>query len=59
LQRPSIRRHLCTRACRWFDPGYTVVCEKLDHLYGDDPAAGRLDPAVEYFQNLSLQPEDW
>ena len=41
------------------DHSDTVIRETLDKLYGDDPDLGRLDPGIEYLQDVSLQEEEW
>jgi len=52
LYRRALQRYLEAQ-------GHDTIREKLDQVYGADPDAGRLDPAVEYLQNLSLPEEDW
>lgn len=55
------RSELYRRAVRQFleAQGHDVIREKLDEVYGADPDAGRLDPVVEYLQDLSLPEDDW
>ena len=35
------------------------VTERLDAVYGGDPTASRLDPAITALQSRSLPAEDW
>jgi metal-responsive CopG/Arc/MetJ family transcriptional regulator len=37
----------------------TATTEALNKLYGEDPEASRLDPALEQVQSESLDAEDW
>jgi predicted transcriptional regulator len=55
------RSELYRRAVRQFleAQGHDVIREKLDEVYGPDPEDGRLDPAIEYLQDLSLPEDDW
>ena len=54
------RSELYRRAVRRFLEQYSgeVVRETLDELYGEDQEATRLDPAVEYLQEASLDRDD-
>lgn len=55
------RSELYRRALEGFLKEYSgdVIREKLDAVYGADPDSGRLDPAIEYVQSLSLPEDEW
>ena len=55
------RSELYRRAVRRFLDQYSrdVVRETLDDIYGEEEDASRLDPAVEYLQDASLDRDDW
>ena len=55
------RSQLYQRAVEHFlkTQGHDVIRESLDEIYGDDKVAGRLDPAVEFLQTVSIEKDDW
>jgi hypothetical protein len=38
---------------------HDVIREKLDEVYGDDGEESRLDAAIEYLQDASIEKDDW
>lgn len=55
------RSELYQRAVRRFLEQYSrdVIRETLDEVYGPAEDDSRLDPAVEYLQESSLERDDW
>jgi metal-responsive CopG/Arc/MetJ family transcriptional regulator len=55
------RSELYQRAVKRFlaEHGNDLVREKLDEVYGEDSDGSRLDPTVEFLQNVSLPEDDW
>ena len=55
------RSQLYQRAVEHFlkSQGQDVIRESLDEIYGEDKIDGRLDPAVEFLQTVSIEKDDW
>jgi hypothetical protein len=55
------RSQLYQRAIKRFLETHSqqVIRESLDDMYGEDTALSRLDPAIEYLQDASLDGDDW
>jgi hypothetical protein len=55
------RSELYQRAVRRYleEHSRDIIREKLDDVYSSGDEASRLDPAVEYLQDASLDKDDW
>jgi metal-responsive CopG/Arc/MetJ family transcriptional regulator len=55
------RSELYQRAVEHFmrAQGHDIIRESLDAVYADHDVSSRLDPAIEYLQDLSLETDDW
>lgn len=55
------RSELYQRAVKRFvaEHGNDLIRESLDEIYGNDPDGSRLDPAIEFLQNVSLPEDKW
>ena len=55
------RSELYQRAVKRFleTHSHQAIREALDEVYGEDNGISRLDPAVEYLQDASLEADDW
>jgi predicted transcriptional regulator len=52
LYRRAVEHFLKARA-------HDIIRESLDELYAEEDLGGRLDPAIEYAQGVSLEEDGW